>query len=61
MTDYESIRLSVPLLLRLPFLRAVRDSVEPDTVVCMGDESDWHSLSHHEHDPDLPAPGDELC
>jgi len=29
-------------------------------VISVGDELDWHSVSFHDHDPDMPSPGDEL-
>lgn len=44
----------------LAFLRACKAKFKPDKVVCIGDEVDFHSLSYHEHNPDLPAPKDEL-
>lgn len=30
-----------------------------DTVVCIGDIADWHSVSFHAHHPDCPGPTDE--
>lgn len=42
------------------FLKAVKKKYEPDTIVFLGDEVDGHAISYHEHDPDLPAAGDEL-
>jgi hypothetical protein len=42
------------------FLSAVKAKYKPDTVVCIGDEADFHALSYHESNPDLAAAGDEL-
>lgn len=42
------------------FLRAVKAKYNPDAVVFMGDILDFHSISYHEHDPDLPNPSSEL-
>lgn len=42
------------------FLAAVKNKFKPDTVVCIGDEADFHALSYHESNPDLAAAGDEL-
>lgn len=42
------------------FLTAVKSAYRPDTVVCIGDEADFHALSYHESNPDLLAAGDEL-
>jgi hypothetical protein len=42
------------------FLKAVRDKFKPDKVVNLGDEVDFHSMSMHDHDPDLPSPRDEM-
>jgi len=42
------------------FLQAVKAKYKPDTVVCIGDEVDFHALSYHESNPDLPSAGDEL-
>lgn len=42
------------------FLWAVKCKYKPDTVVCIGDEVDFHALSYHESNPDLPSAGDEL-
>lgn len=44
----------------IAFLRAIKDKYKPDRVVHIGDEIDWHSISFHNHDPDLMSPGDEL-
>jgi len=43
----------------LAFLKAVRKYYRTDTTVCLGDESDQHSMSMHDHDPDCPGAGDE--
>lgn len=42
------------------FLAACKAKFKPDTVVCIGDEADFHALSYHESNPDLAAAGDEL-
>jgi hypothetical protein len=42
------------------FLTACKAKYRPDTVVCIGDEADFHALSYHESNPDLLAAGDEL-
>lgn len=42
------------------FLKACKNKFKPDRVISVGDEIDGHSMSFHEHDPDLLSPGDEL-
>ncbi len=42
------------------FLKACKEKFKPDTVVCIGDEADFHALSYHESNPDLASAGDEL-
>lgn len=42
------------------FLRAIKNKYNPDKVVSLGDEVDFHGINFHYHDPDLPSPGDEL-
>jgi Calcineurin-like phosphoesterase len=42
------------------FLAACKAKFKPDTVICIGDEADFHALSYHESNPDLAAAGDEL-
>ena len=42
------------------FLKEVKDKYKPTRIICIGDELDKHSLSYHDHDPDLPSAGDEL-
>jgi hypothetical protein len=44
----------------LPFLKEVKNRLNPDKVVHIGDELDKHALSFHDSDPDLPSAGDEL-
>jgi hypothetical protein len=44
----------------LDFLHYLKEKYEPTRIICMGDECDKHSLSYHDHDPDLPSAGDEL-
>ncbi len=43
------------------FLAAVKKKYSPDHVVCIGDEVDFHALSYHESNPDLPSAGEELA
>lgn len=42
------------------FLAACKKKYSPDTVVCIGDEVDFHALSYHESNPDLDSAGKEL-
>lgn len=42
------------------FLIAVNKKYKPDKVVNVGDEVDSHSMSMHDHSPDLPGPHDEM-
>jgi predicted phosphodiesterase len=42
------------------FLAKVKEKYQPDRVVCIGDEVDYHAMSFHDHDPNLPSAGDEL-
>lgn len=42
------------------FLDALSTKFKPDRVISIGDEVDWHSISFHDHSPDLLSPGDEL-
>ena len=44
----------------LKFLKAVKKKFSPTTVIQIGDEVDFHALSFHDSDPDLPSAGDEL-
>ncbi len=44
----------------VPFLKAVKRKYKPTRVILSGDEADHHSISMHDHDPDLSAPADEL-
>ena len=36
------------------FLKAVAKKYKPDLNVCLGDEVDYHAISFHDSDPDLP-------
>ena len=45
----------------IPFLVAVRDRFKTEQTICLGDETDQHALSYHEHDPNLYSAGDELA
>ena len=42
------------------FLSELKKHIEPDLVINIGDEIDYHSISFHQHDPDLLSPSDEL-
>ena len=42
------------------FLEEVKKQFKPDTVINIGDLLDFHAISFHEHNPDLPSIGDEL-
>lgn len=44
----------------IPFLRKLKAKYKPDRVINIGDELDNHSISFHDHDPDLLSPSDEL-
>lgn len=48
----------------LAFLKALKkkyvDRAKNPCIVIGGDEVDWHSISFHDHDPDLMSPRDEL-
>lgn len=44
----------------IPFLKAIKKKYKPDRIINLGDEVDLHSISFHEHDPDLLSPSDEL-
>ena len=42
------------------FLEAIKKKYKPERVVCIGDELDYHALSFHDSDPDLPNASKEL-
>ena len=44
----------------VPFLKAVKAKYKPDTVICIGDEVDFHDMSFHDSNPDLDSAGVEL-
>ena len=44
----------------LPFLKAIKEVLKPELVVCLGDELDYHGISFYKSNADLPSPGDEL-
>lgn len=44
----------------IPFLTALKNLHKFDTVVCIGDEADFHDASFHDSDPDLDSAGVEL-
>mgnify|MGYP003633925305 CR=1 FL=1 len=43
------------------FLRALKKRVKPTRVICVGDEVDYHAMSFHDSDPDLPSASGELA
>lgn len=45
----------------IAFLKAVKRKYNPTMVISSGDEADYHALSFHDSDPDLPSAGDELA
>lgn len=44
----------------IEFCERVADEYRCDKIVFMGDVVDWHAISYHEKNPDLPSPADEL-
>jgi predicted phosphodiesterase len=42
------------------FLKEIKKIFKPDTVVNIGDLLDFHAISMHDSDPDLPSAGGEL-
>lgn len=44
----------------IDFLSTCKDKFKPDTVVCIGDEVDFHALSFHDSNADLASAGIEL-
>ncbi len=42
------------------FLKAIKKKFKPDNVVNIGDSVDFHNISMHDSNPDLPSAGDEL-
>lgn len=42
------------------FLKSLNRKYKPDKVINIGDEVDGHSISFHDHDPDLLNPHDEF-
>lgn len=42
------------------FLAAVKKKYKPTVVISSGDEVDFHAMSFHDSDPNLPSAGDEL-
>lgn len=42
------------------FLQACKEKIKPTRIINSGDSEDFHSISFHDHDPDLPSSGDEL-
>ena len=44
----------------LEFLSAIKDKYQPQLVVNVGDELDYHAMSFHTSDPGLPSAGYEL-
>jgi len=44
----------------IKFLAAIKDQYEPDTIINIGDELDFHAMSFHPTDQSLYSAGDEL-
>jgi len=44
----------------IDFLKALKKKYQPTWVVGIGDELDYHAMSFHDADPDLPSAGEEL-
>lgn len=42
------------------FLKAIKHKYNPDEIICIGDEADFHDMSFHDSDPDLDSAGVEL-
>ena len=43
------------------FLLALKRKYDPTMVICVGDEVDYHAMSFHDSDPDLPSAAEELA
>lgn len=43
------------------FLKALNSKHKFDKIICIGDEVDYHAISFHDSDPNLPSAGDELA
>lgn len=44
----------------MAFLKSIKQTYNPDKVISIGDEVDYHAISFHNADPDLFSPGEEL-
>ena len=44
----------------IPFLSAIKDKYDPDKIINIGDELDFHAMSFHPSDASLYSAGDEL-
>jgi hypothetical protein len=44
----------------LRFLKYLKKKYNPDRVICLGDELDFHAISFHDSNPNLLSPSDEL-
>lgn len=42
------------------FLKKLKEKYRPELIINLGDEIDYHAISYHEHNPDLPSAGEEL-
>lgn len=45
----------------IAFLAALKDEYKPTRVICIGDELDYHAMSFHTTDPNLPSASYELA
>jgi predicted phosphodiesterase len=44
----------------LAFIKSLKDKYNPDGYIITGDELDYHAISYHDSDPNLPSAGCEL-
>ena len=44
----------------IKFLKEIKKEFKPDRIVNIGDSIDFHNISMHDSNPDLPSAGDEL-
>ena len=44
----------------IKFLKEIKKEFKPDRIINIGDSVDFHAISMHDSNPDLPSAGDEL-
>ena len=44
----------------IKFLKEIKKEFKPDRIINIGDSIDFHNISMHDSNPDLPSAGDEL-